>query len=147
MSESEPYDPMERASRDELGAVQPARLRGTLAHVHEHVPHYRAPLDAAGVHPEDCRALEDLARFPFTTKQDLRENYPFGMLAVPRAGGPGPCLLRDHGHPTAVAPACAGAVGGQGPPSCRSATPPAILGPVAGVRGMERGSTERPDGG
>jgi phenylacetate-CoA ligase len=84
MSESEPYDPMERASRDELGAVQPARLRGTLAHVHEHVPHYRAPLDAAGVHPEDCRALEDLARFPFTTKQDLRENYPFGMLAVPR---------------------------------------------------------------
>jgi phenylacetate-CoA ligase len=76
-------DPLEHASRDGLARVQLERMRRTLAHVYERVPHYRAAFDAAGVRPDDLRALEDLARFPFTTKQDLRANYPFGMFAVP----------------------------------------------------------------
>ncbi|MCX8004000.1 MAG: phenylacetate--CoA ligase [Burkholderiaceae bacterium] len=78
------YEPIERASRDELAALQLARLQWTLRHAYENVPHYRRTFDAAGVRPEDLRTLEDLARFPFTTKQDLRENYPFGLFAVPR---------------------------------------------------------------
>src|SRR4051794_1718725 len=77
-------EPIETASRDELEALQLERLQSTLRHAYEHVPHYRRSFDAAGVHPADCRSLEDLARFPFTTKQDLRDNYPFGMFAVPR---------------------------------------------------------------
>jgi phenylacetate-CoA ligase len=81
---SEPYDPVENASRDELSALQLTRLRETLRRAHDHVPHYRAAFGAAGVHPDDCRTLEDLAKFPFTTKTDLRDNYPFGMFAVPR---------------------------------------------------------------
>jgi phenylacetate-CoA ligase len=77
-------EPIERASRDELQALQLQRLRHTLAHAYDHVPHYRQAFDAAGMHPTDCRSLADLARFPFTTKKDLREHYPFGMFAVPR---------------------------------------------------------------
>ncbi len=80
----EDLEPIERASRDELQALQLQRLRRTLHHAYEHVPHYRRAFDAAGVHPDDCRSLEDLARFPFTAKQDLRDGYPLGMLAVPR---------------------------------------------------------------
>jgi phenylacetate-CoA ligase len=76
-------DPAERLSADELRALQVERLRWTLAHAYENVPAYRAKFDAAGVRPQDCHGLEDLARFPFTTKQDLRDNYPFGMFAVP----------------------------------------------------------------
>jgi phenylacetate-CoA ligase len=76
-------EPIEKASVDELRALQLERLKWTLAHAYENVPHYRKKFDAAGVHPADLNALEDLKRFPFTTKADLRENYPFGMFAVP----------------------------------------------------------------
>ncbi|WP_086067979.1 phenylacetate--CoA ligase PaaK [Bordetella genomosp. 8] len=77
-------DPIEHASRDEIQALQLRRLRWTLAHAYANVPHYRQAFDAAGVHPDDMKELADLARFPFTTKQHLRDNYPFGMFAVPR---------------------------------------------------------------
>ena len=77
-------DPIEIASRDELAALQLARLQWSLAHAYDHVPHYRKAFDAAGVHPRECRSLADLAKFPFTVKTDLRDNYPFGMFAVPR---------------------------------------------------------------
>ncbi|WP_405896369.1 phenylacetate--CoA ligase [Streptomyces sp. NBC_00727] len=76
-------DAAERMSRDELEALQLERLRATLHHAYANVPHYRAAFDGAGLRPEDCRSLADLARFPFTTKADLRDNYPFGMFAVP----------------------------------------------------------------
>ncbi len=78
-------EPIETASRDEIAALQLDRLRRILRHAHDNVPHYRKVFAAAGVHPDDLRRLEDLGRFPFTTKQDLRENYPFGMFAVPLA--------------------------------------------------------------
>src|SRR6195256_2423819 len=78
-------EPIERASADELQALQLERLRWTLRHAYANVPHYRAAFDAAGVHPDDCRDLADLAKFPTTSKADLRENYPFGMFAVPQA--------------------------------------------------------------
>jgi phenylacetate-CoA ligase len=77
-------EPVERASSDELRALQLDRLRWSLQHAYDHVAHYRASFDAAGVHPRDLRALADLARFPFLTKQDFRANYPFGLFAVPR---------------------------------------------------------------
>ena len=77
-------EPIETASLDELRALQTDRLRWSVRHAYENVPHYRASLDAAGVHPDDVKELADLARLPFTTKADLRENYPFGMFAVPR---------------------------------------------------------------
>src|SRR4051812_35832056 len=77
-------EPIETASRDALEALQLARLQSTLTRAYERVPHYRRAFDAAGVHPSDCRTLADLARFPFTAKSDLRDNYPFGMFAVPR---------------------------------------------------------------
>ncbi|MCB2008339.1 MAG: phenylacetate--CoA ligase PaaK [Burkholderiaceae bacterium] len=77
-------EPIERASRDEITALQLQRLKATLHHAYANVPHYRQAFDAAGVHPDDLKSLQDLARFPFTTKQDLRANYPFGMFAVPR---------------------------------------------------------------
>src|SRR5690606_41978378 len=80
----EELDPIEIASRDEITALQLARLKWSLRHAYENVPHYRKSFDAAGVHPDDLKDLSDLARFPFTTKADLRENYPFGMFAVPR---------------------------------------------------------------
>jgi phenylacetate-CoA ligase len=78
-------DPIEIASRDEIAALQLARLRWSLWHAYENVAHYRQAFDAAGVHPDDLKDLSDLARFPFTVKQDLRDNYPFGMFAVPRS--------------------------------------------------------------
>ena len=77
-------EPIETASRDELQALQLQRLRWSLRHAYENVPHYKAAFDAAGVHPNELRTLADLARFPFTDKKTLRDNYPFGMLAVPR---------------------------------------------------------------
>jgi phenylacetate-CoA ligase len=77
-------EPIETASRDELQSLQLQRLKKTLAAAYENVPHYKAAFDAAGVHPSDCKQLSDLAKFPFTTKKDLRDNYPFGMFAVPR---------------------------------------------------------------
>ena len=76
-------DPIEIASRDELTALQLERLRRTLDHAYSNVPHYRTAWDAAGVHPRDVRSLADLRAFPFTTKADLRANYPFGMFALP----------------------------------------------------------------
>ncbi len=77
-------DPIEHASRDALGALQLERLRSSLAHAYAGNPAYRAKFDAAGVHPDDLRSLEDLAKFPFTTKADLRDAYPFGFFAVPQ---------------------------------------------------------------
>jgi phenylacetate-CoA ligase len=74
---------IEKASLDELRALQLQRLKWSLQHAYDNVPHYRKKFDAAGVHPADLKALEDLKRFPFTTKADLRDNYPFGMFAVP----------------------------------------------------------------
>jgi len=80
----ESLDPIERASTDELRALQLERLQWSLRHAYDNVPHYRSAFDAEGVHPDDCQDLADLAKFPTTTKKDLRENYPFGMFAVPR---------------------------------------------------------------
>jgi phenylacetate-CoA ligase len=77
-------DPAERIGVDELRALQLERLQATLRQVYDNVPHYRQAFDAAGVHPDDCRSLDDLARFPTTSKADLRDNYPFGLFAVPR---------------------------------------------------------------
>ena len=77
-------DPIERASRDEIAALQLTRLRATLENVYANVPHYKRAFDDKGVHPSDLKTLSDLARFPFTAKADLRANYPFGMFAVPR---------------------------------------------------------------
>lgn len=96
-------EPIETASRDELQALQLARLRWSLQHAYDNVPHYKAQFDAKGVHPSDLKTLADLAKFPFTTKHDLRANYPFGMFALPR-----PQLARIHassgttGKPTVV---------------------------------------------
>ncbi|VXB89241.1 phenylacetate--CoA ligase PaaK [Nocardioides sp. AX2bis] len=94
---------IETASVDELRALQTERLRWSVRQAYENVPHYRAALDAVGVHPDDVRELADLARLPFTTKPDLRENYPYGMFAVPREQ-----VVRVHassgttGRPTVV---------------------------------------------
>ena len=75
---------IETASRDEIAALQLQRMKWSLKHAYENVPFYRDSFDKAGVHPEDLKSLADLARFPFTVKQDLRDNYPFGLFAVPR---------------------------------------------------------------
>jgi phenylacetate-CoA ligase len=85
-------DPIERASRDEVQSLQRERLAWSLRHAYENVPFYRRKFDAAGVHPSDFRDLSDIARFPFTVKQDLRDNYPYGLFAVPREK-----LVRIHG--------------------------------------------------
>ncbi len=77
-------DPIEIASRDEISALQVERLKWSLRHAYDNVPFYKQSFDAAGVHPDDLRSLEDLAKFPFTVKTDLRDNYPFKMFAVPR---------------------------------------------------------------
>ncbi|HEU5294564.1 MAG TPA: phenylacetate--CoA ligase PaaK [Burkholderiaceae bacterium] len=77
-------EPIETASRDELQALQLQRLQWTVQHAYQNVPHYRKTFDAKGVHPRDLQTLSDLAKFPFTAKKDLRDNYPFGMFAVPR---------------------------------------------------------------
>src|SRR5712664_2578086 len=83
MRAMDPLEPVEKTSVDELRALQRQRLRWSLGHAYEKVPHYRKAFDAAGVHPADLKELGDLAKFPFTTKADLRANYPFGMFAVP----------------------------------------------------------------
>jgi len=99
----EMLDAGERLSRDELLALQLERLRWSLRHAYTNVPHYRKAFDSAGLTPDDCETLADLARFPFTTKLDLRDNYPFGMFAVPQ-----PEVRRVHassgttGRPTVV---------------------------------------------
>ncbi len=96
-------EPIEQASRDEISALQVARLKWTLRHAYDNVAHYRRAFDAAGVHPDDVKSLDDLSRFPTTTKDDLRESYPFGMFAVPRTQ-----VVRVHassgttGRPTVV---------------------------------------------
>ena len=96
-------DPIEKASRDEITSLQTQRLKATLDNVYQNVPHYRQAFDAAGVHPTDFKVLADLAKFPFTTKKDLRANYPFGMFAVPQSQ-----VMRIHassgttGKPTVV---------------------------------------------
>jgi len=96
-------DAIETASRDELQALQLDRLRWSLQHAYDNVPHYKASFDEAGVHPSELKTLADLAKFPFTSKQDLRANYPFGMFAMPREK-----LARIHassgttGKPTVV---------------------------------------------
>ncbi|MFY0634755.1 MAG: phenylacetate--CoA ligase [Vannielia sp.] len=77
-------EPIEIASRDEIEALQLERLKWSLAHAYENVPFYHAKFEAAGVHPNDLKSLKDLAKFPFTVKSDLRDNYPFGLFAVPR---------------------------------------------------------------
>src|SRR3546814_18533826 len=96
-------DAIEHASRDELQSLQLERRKWSLKHAYDNVPHYRASFDNAGVHPDDLKQLSDISRFPFTTKQDLRDNYPFKMFAVPREQ-----VSRIHassgtnGKPTAV---------------------------------------------
>ncbi|MDP4735060.1 MAG: phenylacetate--CoA ligase [Limnohabitans sp.] len=79
-----PLEPIEKASIDEMRSLQLKRLQQTLQHAYANSPVYRAKFDAAGVHPSDCKTLADIAKFPFTTKSDLRDSYPFGMFAVPR---------------------------------------------------------------
>ncbi len=78
-----PLESIEKASAAELKKLQLERLQWSLRHAYDNVPHYRRKFDDAGVKPQDCRSLQDLARFPFTTKADLRETYPFGLFAVP----------------------------------------------------------------
>jgi phenylacetate-CoA ligase len=96
-------DPIETASRDEISALQLTRMKWSLRHAYDNVPHYRKAFDARGVSPDDIKELSDLAKFPFTTKDDLRDNYPFGMFAVPREQ-----IMRIHassgttGKPTVV---------------------------------------------
>jgi phenylacetate-CoA ligase len=84
MNTSLPLEPIETASRDELAALQLERLKWSLTHAYENSPVYRRKFDEAGVHPGEVKTLADLTRFPFTSKKDLRDNYPFGMFAVPQ---------------------------------------------------------------
>jgi len=97
------FDPIETASRDEIEALQLKRLKWTLNHAYSKVAHYKKGFDKAGIHPDDLKSLDDLQSFPFTTKDDLRGNYPFGMFAIPRDQ-----VLRVHassgttGKPTVV---------------------------------------------
>jgi phenylacetate-CoA ligase len=103
MSQHDQLEPIEKASKDELTALQLERLQNTVRQAYQHVPHYKKKLDAAGVHPSDLKQPADLAKFPFTTKEDLRQNYPFGMFAVPMQD-----IVRVHassgttGKPTVV---------------------------------------------
>lgn len=82
--EKSTLDPIEIASRDEIEALQLKRMQTSIASAYNNVPHYRTAFDNKGVHPDDLKSLSDLSNFPFTVKQDLRDNYPFGMFAVPR---------------------------------------------------------------
>jgi len=96
-------DPIEIASRDEIQSLQLERLKWSLRHAYDNVPMYTKRFDEAGVHPDDLKTLADLAKFPFTYKNDLRDNYPFGLFAVPREQ-----IMRVHassgttGKPTVV---------------------------------------------
>ena len=80
----EDLEPIEIASRDEIAALQLKRMKWTLRHVYDNVPHYWKAFDNAGVHPDDLKSLADISKFPFTVKEDIRQNYPFEMFAVPR---------------------------------------------------------------
>ena len=84
-------DPIEIASRNEIGVLQLERMRWSLRHAYDNVAMYKERFDATGVHPDDLKSLSDLAKFPFTVKDDLRDNYPFGMFAVPRTD-----IMRIH---------------------------------------------------
>jgi phenylacetate-CoA ligase len=103
MGAMDQLEPIEKAGIDELRKVQFDRLRWSLKHAYENVPHYRKAFDAAGARPDDLKGLSDLAKFPFTTKAELRENYPFGMFATPMKD-----IVRVHassgttGKPTVV---------------------------------------------
>jgi phenylacetate-CoA ligase len=103
MTAYDQLEPIEKASVEELRALQLERLGWSLRHAYEKVPHYRRKFDAHGIRPDDLKSLANLAKFPFTTKQDLRENYPFGMFAVPMSE-----IVRIHassgttGKPTVV---------------------------------------------
>jgi phenylacetate-CoA ligase len=103
MSARDELEPIETASRDALAALQRERLKRTLEQAYARVPHYKKKFDTAGVHPSDLKHLSDLGKFPFTTKEDLRQNYPFGLFAVPMAD-----IVRVHassgttGKPTVV---------------------------------------------
>ncbi|CAE6941963.1 hypothetical protein R69927_07738 [Paraburkholderia domus] len=96
-------EPIETATRDELAALQLKRLKWSLAHAYKNVDYYRIAFDAAGVHYEDLKDLADLARFPTISKKNLRDNYPFGLFAVPKSK-----VVRVHassgttGKPTVV---------------------------------------------
>ena len=98
-----PLDPIEKASIDELRSLQLKRLKATLHHAYAYSPVYRAKFDAVGIHPDECKNLADLSKFPFTAKSDLRDSYPFGMFAVPQSQ-----VVRIHassgttGKPTVV---------------------------------------------
>ena len=98
-----PLDPIEKASIDELRSLQLKRLKATLHHAYAYSPVYRAKFDAAGIHPDECKSLADLSKFPFTAKSDLRDSYPFGMFAAPQSQ-----VVRIHassgttGKPTVV---------------------------------------------
>src|SRR6202161_339736 len=104
MGTADQIEPIEKAGIDELAALQLSRLKDTVRQAYERVPHYKKKFDAIGVHPGDLKQLSDISKFPFTTKQHLRENYPFGMLAVPMDE-----IIRIHassgttGKPTVVA--------------------------------------------
>src|SRR3569832_778257 len=104
MGAADGMEPIETASADQLRSLQLARPKETVSRAYQKVPHYRRAFDSAGVHPDDLRQLSDISKFPFTTKQHLRENYPFGMLAVPMDD-----IIRIHassgttGKPTVVA--------------------------------------------
>jgi phenylacetate-CoA ligase len=103
MANRDQLEPIEKATKDSLQALQLERLKTTLQRAYAHVPHYKKKLDAAGAHPGDLKELSDLAKFPFTTKDDLRQNYPYGMFAVPMSD-----IVRIHassgttGKPTVV---------------------------------------------
>ena len=98
-----PLDPIEKSSVDELRSLQLKRLKATLHHAYAYSPVYRAKFDAVGIHPDECKSLADLSKFPFTAKSDLRDSYPFGMFAVPQSQ-----VVRIHassgttGKPTVV---------------------------------------------
>ena len=120
-------DPIEIASRDEIAALQLERLKRTLRRVYDNVPHYWKAFDAAGVHPDSFATLADLAKFPFTAKEDLRANYPFGLFATPASRS---CACTPPPAPRASRPSSAipGATSRCGPRSspARSAPPAAV---------------------
>ena len=124
----EDLDPIEIASRDEIAALQVQRLKTTLRRVYDNVPAYRKKFDAAGVHPDDLKQLSDLPKFPLTSKNDLRANFPYGMFAVPMDR-----IVRIHassgttGKPTVVG--YTGATSRPGPTSARAASMRAAAGP------------------
>ena len=104
MGAADGTEPIETASADQLRSLQLVRLKETVSRAYNKVPHYRRAFDAAGAHPDNLKQLSDISKFPFTTKQHLRDNYPFGMLAVPMDD-----IIRIHassgttGKPTVVA--------------------------------------------